>query len=138
MFYRSSQRHTSGMMLIHFIFIYPLFFLLIFIGIEVYWVLHVRHIVSVAAEEGTRAMAHSCVTGEEAVNITQQYLSLAGLSANFEITANEHDPLDPQLSSVIIQVPYKEVLLTGINIFADETLSLKVAMYRSLSCDQLL
>lgn len=138
MFYRSSERRASGMMLVHFIFIYPLFFLLIFIGIEVYWVLHVRHIMSVAAEEGTRAMAHSCVTNEEAVNVTQQYLSLAGLNANFEISANEHDPQDPQLSSVMIHVPYNEILLTGINIFADETLSVKVAMYRSLSCDQLL
>jgi len=125
-------------MLIHFIFIYPLFFLLIFIGIEVYWVLHVRHIMSVAAEEGTRAMAHSCVTSEEAVNVTQQYLLLAGLNANFEISANEQDPQDPQRASVEIHVPFKEVLITGINIFADETLSVKVAMYRSLSCDQLL
>ncbi len=83
-------------------------------------------------------MAHSCVTAEEAVTVTQQYLSLAGLSANFAITASEHDPLDPQLSSVIIDVPYQEILLTGINIFEDGTLSVKIAMYRSLSCDQLL
>lgn len=138
MLYRSPEKRATGVMLIQFIFIYPLFFLLIFIGLEVYWVLHVRSTMSVAAEEGARVMAHNCVTSVEATNITQQYLSLAGLTANFEITANEHDPLDAQQSSVVIQVPYAEVLLTGINIFADETLSVKVAIYRSPSCDQLL
>jgi hypothetical protein len=138
MLYRSPEKHAAGVMLVQFIFIYPLFFLLIFIGLEVYWVLHVRHTMSVAAEEGARAMANRCLTNKEATDITQQYLSLAGLTASFEIIANEHDPLDARQSSVDIQVPYAEVLLTGINIFDDETLSVKVAIYRSPSCDQLL
>lgn len=139
MFYESLKNRISGVIALEFIIIFPVFFLLVFGGIEIYWMLHVRHIMSVAAEEGTRAMAYNCVSDEEAVNITQQYLSLTltRLNANFEISTEQN----PEQATVKIIVPLQEILLIGLYrlcVFPDETLSVKSTMYKNPLCNQLL
>ncbi|KPJ67309.1 MAG: hypothetical protein AMJ43_05510 [Coxiella sp. DG_40] len=135
--FKSLKHRTSGVIALEFILIYPVFLLLILGGIEAYWVLHVRHTMSVAAEQGARAMAHNCVSEDEAVNLTQEYLTLTGLNASFEITANQQDP-DPQWASVEVQVPYSEVLLVGLGVFSSGYLSAKSTIYKSPECIQLL